>query len=293
MERIPEILSHESFGKILEWLSDPEKEAPEGASDFVTTLDLLYMTRTGEPIRRRAVRSPAARLSLRSIMETSEEDEARQREERRLKAEEARRRALDAISSPEGKTFTEERFPTPRIGDGQIPFTDDNGYAEGGLESLLLARAIAWHYAQAGNAITGGRPLSMTFLQAILYITYGTALAERNVRLTDEHPQMWKYGPIFPRVYKKLSKAIPADGAAADEIRKKDPVLDEFLSRTIRSSAEKKISELTKTHTSPGSPWGRCLKRNPEKWSTSLDDNEIRDWFRKSIDNNNKHIQAQ
>ena len=285
MDRIPSILCQENFQQILDWFADPGKAVPEGAADFVTTLDFLYMTRTGEPLRRKSVTAAVSGITLKGIMESSAEDERKREVERRRRADEARRKALDAIAA--SRTAEAPRTDA-RIGDGQIPFTDENGFAEGGLDSLLLARAVGWHYEKTDMALTRGRPLSMTFLQIILYITYGTFLAERGTRLTDEHPQMWKYGPIFPRVYGKLSKGIPADEGAARESPEKDPALDEFPSRILRVNAGKKISDLTKTHTSPGSPWGRCLKRNPDKWATPLEDTEIRTWFRKTIDKNDQ-----
>ena len=174
--------------------------------------------------------------------------------------------------------------PLPKIGDNTIPFTDENGFLEAGKDSLDIAKAIAWHYTDAGVSAIRGRPISMKFLQMTLYVVYGTFLAQRLTRLTAERPQMWKFGPIFPRVYNKMSKGIVPDAAAAQAIREQDPSLDEFIGRIVRINAEKTTKELDKTHKAPTSPWGRCLQEYPDKWGTVIDDRTIAAWFQKDLE---------
>ena len=68
------------------------------------------------------------------------------------------------------------------------------------LDSVLLAKALQH------MALIEGLQLTMSQIQTILYIAYGVRLAKHGERLTEEHPQMWQYGPVFPRVYAKLKK---------------------------------------------------------------------------------------
>lgn len=46
--------------------------------------------------------------------------------------------------------------------------------------------------------------INMTKMQKLLYIVYGSYLAVYNKRLTNEHPQAWPFGPVFPTTRNKL-----------------------------------------------------------------------------------------
>lgn len=48
--------------------------------------------------------------------------------------------------------------------------------------------------------------INMTKLQKLLYIAYGVYLSVKNERLTNEHPQAWPYGPVFPTTRNRLIK---------------------------------------------------------------------------------------
>lgn len=64
----------------------------------------------------------------------------------------------------------------------------------------------------------------MTKIHKLLYISYGIFLARENKRLTNEHPQAWPFGPVFPRVHNKVSLDIPpvsVDSLKLPEIAKK------------------------------------------------------------------------
>ena len=42
--------------------------------------------------------------------------------------------------------------------------------------------------------------INATKLQKLLFIVYGSFLSLYNLRLLDEKPQSWPYGPVFPRL---------------------------------------------------------------------------------------------
>ena len=50
--------------------------------------------------------------------------------------------------------------------------------------------------------------VNMTKIQKLLYIAYGIYLAVKDSRLTNEHPQAWPYGPVFPTTRNKLQKGV-------------------------------------------------------------------------------------
>ena len=272
----PSVLTGSNFEAMLAWMSSEGSEAPPFAEEFMVTLDILYMTRSGRSLRRaRTTDMPSSRLSLTYLKENPLPEKAAP------SPSPARKEALEAIATNQAPRAA---APARRLGDGDIPFTDENGFREAGLDSLDVAKAIAWHYADIGASAIRGCPLSLSFLQKILYVVYGTFLAERGTRLTAEHPQMWKFGPVFPRVQNKFEKGITADRETAMTLKEKDPSLDEFIPRIIRILSEKSSKDLKGIHTSPSSPWGKCLQEHPDKWSTAIDDREIATWFRKDID---------
>ena len=270
----PSVLTGSNFEAMLAWMSTEGSEAPPFAEEFMVTLDLLYMSRSGRSLRRsRMADAPSSRLSLTFLKDNPIQE--------KTAPSPTRKEALDAIATKEAPR---PAAPPRRLGDGEIPFTDENGFREAGLDSLDVAKAVAWHYTDIGASAIRGCPLSLSFLQKILYVVYGTFLAERGTRLTAEHPQMWKFGPVFPRVQNKFEKGITADRETAMTLKEKDPTLDEFIPRIIRILSEKRSKDIKHIHTAPSSPWGKCLQEHPDKWGTFIDDREIAAWFRKDID---------
>lgn len=280
------VLTEENFRSLIQWLHSDAEAAPAFADTFMTSLDALYMSRSGLRIRRKAA-TAASKLSLSYITEEKNKEERRRAARESSPLDELEAAAPEAPQAEPMATPTEiatPKSPLPQIGQDALPIPNDDGFLEAGLDSLTLAQAVCWHYANTDSEITRGKAITMSFLQTVVYIIYGTFLAKRRTRLTSEHPQMWKYGPVFPRVYNKQPRDPEANKAAARAIREKDPSLDEFIQRIIRINAEKRITDITKTHTSESSPWGICKKNNPDKIGTQLDDKAIAQWFRKAID---------
>ena len=46
--------------------------------------------------------------------------------------------------------------------------------------------------------------VNITKLQKLLYCCYGVVLAKFGVRLTDERPEAWQYGPVFPETLRSI-----------------------------------------------------------------------------------------
>lgn len=277
---LAELLSGENYRILVDWLDASEGDAPAFAGTFMTTLNLMYMNRTGSPVTRRGG-SGGAKLSLARLMKDSREKDATG--------------TNDVATGSFRKVPETDRKEDDRhanfgtVGGGTLPLEDENAFRETGLDSLALAGAVAWHYGLLESRLTRGRPMTMSFLQAVLYIIYGTCLAQRKTRIVSEHPQMWQYGPVFARVYTKMRGGAAPDREAAERIRRDDPVLYEFIARTVRMSVTKKFSDLTAPLKQKTSPWGRCNARNGDRWSTPLDDAEIAEWFGKRIANSGVH----
>ena len=141
------------------------------------------------------------------------------------------------------------------------------------LDSVLLAKALRH------MAVIEGIELTQSQIQTILYIAYGVRLAQKGERLISEHPQMWQYGPVFPRAYNRLRKDV-ADGT--DEyydLKAGHPNIFKYLENCFRRYAWTKACILSAPHLSEGSPWSDTRRSNPDRWGVRIEDELIREWF--------------
>lgn len=147
---------------------------------------------------------------------------------------------------------------------------------ESRLDSVLLINSIAHVGALAGY------PLTQSKAQIILYCLYGARLGAGEDRLPIEHPQVWKYGPVFPRAYKRGS--IEDRGACEgsyQELLEKEPTILTALSTKTQSMMATPMADLNAVHKSAQSPYGRTKARFPEKWGVQIPDEEIAAFFKK------------
>ncbi len=113
--------------------------------------------------------------------------------------------------------------------------------------------------------------LNMTQTQKLLYIAYGIEIARANIRLTDEHPQAWPFGPVFPRVHSKVdfSTTPPNPDGIPDEIVS-------LLRDVVKAFGRTSATKLSEWSHSKDSPWDKTPK---DKWGRSLSDSDIREYF--------------
>ncbi len=263
-DKLPSILNEDNYRKLADWLADDLSAEPPFCESFINTLNYLYVNRREKTREPRPL--PPFRMPLQNFYAAGQKPEPEKQE----------------TKQPAPRLPRQEEHTYP--GDGTIPFENAQGFRESGLDSLDVARSVAWHYQQLDRELTGGKPLSMSLLQTTLFRIYGTYLAQKGIRITVEHPQMWQYGPVFARVYAKMKNNIFADDATrADILKKIGAQMDEFIGRIIRINTEQK-TKLSDTYSSPSSPWGQCNKIHGDKWSIELDDTTIAHWFRKNLE---------
>lgn len=132
---------------------------------------------------------------------------------------------------------------------------------------------------------TSGYPLMQSKAQLILYCLYGARLGAGLDRLPIEHPQMWKYGPVFPRAFKKSSIE---DRAACEEsylaLLEGEPVLMGALTAKTEAMMSTPMADLNAVHKSAQSPYGKTKARFPEKWGVQIPDEDIAEFFRMKKD---------
>ena len=141
------------------------------------------------------------------------------------------------------------------------------------LDSVILAKSLRH------MAVIEGINLTQSQIQTILYIAYGVRLATRNERLTSEHPQMWQYGPVFPRAYNRLRKDSTDGTDEYYSLKTEHPNIFKYLENCFRRYAWTKACILTSPHLSEGSPWSDTRRSNPDRWGVRIEDELIREWF--------------
>lgn len=130
--------------------------------------------------------------------------------------------------------------------------------------------------------------INMTKVQKLLYIAYGIYLAVKNSRLTNEHPQAWPYGPVFPTTRNKLIKKelfnINLDDPVLNEI-KKDAEINSLMELVFSVFGKMNAVSLSEWSHQEGSPWFKTVHSNDFKWGNSIPDELIRDYFKTMISN--------
>ena len=253
----------DTYRQVMAWLrggdATPDPQMENNFFDLITAVvaerlianraEYERMARAAERTERRANR-PSCCLSLKSMLEQVREENPMQIET-----------VLTVDDDlPEAEPVQKTSVETP-----------DDTSSE--LDSVLLAKALRH------MALIEGIDLTQSQIQSILYIAYGVRLAQKNVRLMSEHPQMWQYGPVFPRAYNKLRKDT-ADGSDEYYRLKTDhPSIFTYLENCFRRYAWTKACILVSPHLSEGSPWSDTRRSNPDRWGVRIEDELIRDWF--------------
>lgn len=141
------------------------------------------------------------------------------------------------------------------------------------IDSVVVAKALQWMARCHGIELNGSQ------IQSILYNAYGVWLARKGERLLSEHPQVWQYGPVFPRAYKHMKKNVGTGEVEYGMLQTDHPSEFIFVTRCFQRFAWTSASVLSSPHTAEGSPWKRSLDANAMKMGARIDDELIREWF--------------
>lgn len=203
--------------------------------------------------------------------------------EARMEKEKAEKKpSVVAEENPYLRELMEDDVPegaTPVAKTSSVELTPEQAVMEkvaqeSRLDSVILINAIAY------VAALGGYPLTQSKAQLILYCLYGSRLGAGKERLPIEHPQVWRYGPVFPRAYKR---GTLEDQAACEEsymeLIKSEPALAADLLAKTHSMMATPMADLNAVHKSAQSPYGRTKARYPEKWGVQIPDEEIAAFF--------------
>ena len=259
----------DTYRQVFAWLrggdATPDPQMENNFLDLITAAvaerlianrkEYERMARAAERADRRASR-PAGCLSIKAMLEDVRKENTVQ----------ANPTIADDEDLPEAE-LVQVRPVQP------IPAEKNSVASSRELDSVLLAKTLRH------MAVIEGIELTQSQIQTILYIAYGVRLATKNERLTLEHPQMWQYGPVFPRAYNRIRKDA-ADGT--DEyysLKIAHPNIFKYLENCFRRYAWTKACVLTTPHLSEGTPWSQTRKSNPDRWGVRIEDELIREWF--------------
>jgi uncharacterized phage-associated protein len=207
-------------------------------------------------------------------------------EEEKVRREEAERRRLRRSRMPESpisikaimKRIQEEDASLPSVpasDEEDLPWETEakEPVVKVGLDSVLVAKALQW------MACTHDLSLNGSQIQTILYNAYGVWLATKGERLLEEHPQVWQYGPVFPRAYKHLKKNAGNGQVEYDMLKTECPDRFEFIRRCFQRFAWTSAGVLCAPHTAEDSPWKQTKDQSPDKLGVRIEDELIRQWF--------------
>lgn len=102
-----------------------------------------------------------------------------------------------------------------------------------------------------------GIPWNTTKAQKLLYCCYGTILAAFDEKLTEEAPQAWKYGPVFPRTFNGLKKGRIVPGVDHGFAENCNPQWLPLIEQTVKVFGKFTASQLSTWSHRSGSPWDR------------------------------------
>lgn len=139
-----------------------------------------------------------------------------------------------------------------------------------------------------GVCVKLGVSWNATKAQKLMYCCYGTVLAAFDVKLTEEAPQAWQYGPVFPRTFNGLRKNRIHPDVDNGLAEKCDPAWLQMIEQTVKVFGKFTASQLSTWSHKPGSPWARATD-NGKELLVQIPSEYIKEYFAPMI---NRHEQS-
>lgn len=250
----------ENYREVLGWLRGGDNTPnPEMEDRFVNVIASLVQERMkteeqqrieSEAARRQAMRNRPSPLSLRAIVN-------------------------DMYEKGETDCTYEELFGKGSVLN-QIKEKPQEPEMEKGsdeYDSVIVGKALRY------MGVLEQHRVNMSQIQIIMYISYGAYIASTGGRLMSEHPQMWQFGPVFPRAYNKMRKDSESGQAEYEMLQKQNPKVLEFLKTQFRQFAWVSATVTSAVHVASGTPWAKARKKSPDKWGATIEDSDIAEWF--------------
>lgn len=160
------------------------------------------------------------------------------------------------------------------------------------MDSILFARYIMYELDRLKKK-DNSYEYNNTKIQKLLYIFYGFYWTSKGLRLLQEQPKLWPFGPVFPKVFtfiqKEGFKSLTCGEANNLPFDKKDK---ENFKKILENYGSFKAGVLSEWSHQEGSPWYRT-KKDMENvfgkevygeawsgWNTPIKDEYIQDYFK-------------
>jgi len=124
--------------------------------------------------------------------------------------------------------------------------------------------------------------INMTKIQKLLYIAYGIYLSVKDKRLTNEHPQAWPYGPVFPTTRNKLLNIDISELSLSDECISElaaDKEMLGLMKIVFNVFGKRTATYLSEWSHMEKSPWDITVKSEGFKWGDRIPDDSIKKYF--------------
>lgn len=124
-----------------------------------------------------------------------------------------------------------------------------------------------------------GLDLNQTKLHKIMYIIYGYFLC-KNIEITQETPQAWPFGPVFPRARKHIDfgKEYNFESNEFDSIKNEAELASE-IEKIVRRFGHISAQKLVDWTHQTDSPWTKTINKKDFKWSNQIDKELIKEYF--------------
>jgi len=145
---------------------------------------------------------------------------------------------------------------------------------------MFDSRDVAAYIAQ--ECIRYGITYNNTKIQKLLYCAYGIMLAWKNERICDEYPRFWPYGPVFPKVFKYISRGKNINEYSGIFASEANDEQKKVIQKTLERYGSYSAVALSNWSHSPVSPWAR-VKESGAGWNSFMPDEYIADYFKEYV----------
>lgn len=127
--------------------------------------------------------------------------------------------------------------------------------------------------------------INVTKVQKLLFICYGTWMALKEYRLTDERPQAWQYGPLFYNTWKELSTCNFSDinDCSLDGDVEENIYFQKLLDVVLNKFGDWNATMLVNWSHKESSPWSITKNKPNFKWGDIINDDTVHKFFSKSF----------
>lgn len=158
-----------------------------------------------------------------------------------------------------------------------MEFKDTYKYSSADIARYIIAKANELKYG-----------INLTKVQKLLYIVYGVYLRVYKERLTDEHPQAWPYGPVFPNTREMIMSELNTDNLVfsiqdVKEEIKDDEQLTKVMDFVFSYFGTWNAGQLTEWTHRKNTPWSRVTDEDDFCWGDIIPDTYIYEFFLKLV----------